>query len=153
MKKLVMTWTMAIVLFGWAGIAQTGRLVKPYTEPEPFLNISTTPDELNLGTALFPGFHDSDAELTVHVESNCLHGSILVSTTGLKRTAGGFVPPKRISIESPVTSGFVTLARPVVISNLEPGSHSIELNFRVETGFQDHQGKYKGHFTFTVMPP
>lgn len=151
MKKLVMTWTMAIVLFGWAGIAQTGRPVKP--SAEPFLNISTTPDELNLGTVLFPGIHDSDAELTVHVESNCLHGSILVSTTGLKRAAGGFVPPKHISIEAPVTGGFVTLARPVAISKLEPGSHNIELNFRVETGFQDHQGKYKGHFTFTVMPP
>ncbi len=152
MKKLVMIWAMAIVLFGWAGVAQTGRPVKQSADA-PFLNISTSPDELNLGTVLFPGIHDSDAELTVHVESNCLHGSILVSTTGLKRAAGGFVPPKRISIEAPVTGGFVTMARPVVISNPEPGSHNIALNFRVETGFQDHQGKYTGHLTFTVMPP
>jgi hypothetical protein len=139
MKKLVMTLTMAIVLFGWAGIA--------------FLNIFTTPDELDLGTALYPGIHDSDAELTVHVESNFLHGSILVSMTRLKHAAGGFVPPKRISIEAPVTNGFVTLARPVAISKPKLGSHDIELNFRVETGFQDHQGKYKGHLTFTIMPP
>jgi hypothetical protein len=151
MKKLVMTWTMAIVLFGWAGIAQTGRPVKPFAEP--FLNISTTPHELNLGTTLFPGIHDSEAELTVLVESNFLHGSIMVSTTGLKRAAGGFVPPERISIEAPVTGGFVTMARPVAISEPEPGSHNIELNFRVETGFQDHQGKYTGHLTFMVMPP
>jgi len=152
MKKLVMTWTMVIALFAWAGVAQTGRPVKPSTD-EPFFNISTTPDELNLGTALYPGIHDSDAELTVHVESNCFHGSIMVSTTGLKRAAGGFVPPKRISIETPVTGGFVTMVKPVIISKPEPGSHNIELNFRVETGFQDHQGKYTGHLTFTVMPP
>jgi len=151
MKKLVMTWTMAIVLFGWAGIAQTGRLVKP--SAEPFLNIFTTPDELNLGTALYPGIHDSDAELTVHVESNCLHGSIIASMTRLKHAAGGFVPPERISIKSPVTNGFVTMARPVAISKPEPGSHNFELNFRVETGFQDHQGKYTGNLTFTIMPP
>jgi len=151
MKKLVITLATTIVLFGWAGIAQTGHPVKP--SAGPFLNISTTPDELNLGIVLSPGIYDSKAELIVQVESNCLHGPIVASMTGLKRATGGVVPPERIFIKAPVTSGFVTMAKPVAISKPETGSHNVELNFRVQTGYQDHQGKYTGTLTFMVMPP
>ena len=153
MKKLVLTWVTAIVLLGWAGIAQTKQLIIQPTPDEAFVKISTMSNELSLGTASFPGINDFKSVFTLKVESNCLHGSILASTDGFRRDEGGFVPPEHISVKAPVTNGFVPMDRPVVISNEGFGSHDIALNFRVQTGPQHHQGRYTGLLIFTILPP
>ena len=153
MKKLVTTWVMVTVLFGWAGIVQPkGQIIKP-TPDEAFINISFAPRELDLGVASFLGFYDSEAALVMQVESNCLHGSILASTDGFRSMAGGFIPPERISIKGPATNGFVSMAKPVAVSMPEMGSHNVVLNFRVQTAFQDRDGKYGGTLVLTIMPP
>ncbi len=160
MKKIVITWLMAVVLFGVAGIAQAAR---------PFVNISATSNSLEFGSPTFfsdgdtyfgPGsvvfpsvFLMSSAKLTVKVESNYLHGPIVASITALKHPRSGSIPPERISIKSPTTDGYVTMARPVVISEPEIGSHDIELDFRLEVLPYDYAGRYTGTITFTVMPP
>ena len=153
MKKLVTTWVMVIVLFGWAGIAQARVQIIEPTPDEAFINISFMPKELDLGTASVFGIYDSKTALVMQVESNCLHGSILASTAGFKGNAGGFIPPKRISVKGPATNGFVSMAKPVAVSNPVFGSHNVVLNFRVQTGFQDREGKYAGTLVLTIMPP
>ncbi|MCH7556355.1 MAG: hypothetical protein IIB56_02745 [Planctomycetes bacterium] len=151
----------AVVLFGVAGIAQA--------DSGPFVNISTTSGSLEFGTpALFsdgdtsfgPGsvifpniYFMSSAALTVKVESNYLHGPIVASITALKHPRGGSIPPERIFIKAPTTNGYVTMAKPVVISRPEIGSHDIELNFRLDIYPSDHAGSYTGTITFTIMPP
>ena len=148
MKRLVITWVLAVGLFGLAGIAgaeQTGK---------PFVNVYTTPDKLDLGTAsLFTDTYDVLAALTVKVDSNCMHGPIMISTTKLKRRRGGSISPERIFVNSPATSGFVTMARPVAISKPTIGPHKIVLDLRVQTQFLDPAGQYTGTLMLTIMPP
>ncbi len=159
--KIVTTLLTAVVLFGVAGIAQA--------DSDPFVNVSTTSNSLVFGapglfsdfdthfgpgSVLFPTVHyGSSASLTVIVESNCLHGPIVASITELKHRRGGSIPPERISVKSPTTNGYVTMARPVVISRPETGSHNIELDFRLDVFPSDQAGSYRGTITFTVMPP
>ncbi len=152
MKKLVITCVVAMVLSGWAGI---GRAKVQRIEPTPaeaFVKISTTSNEVSLGTAEFPGIHDLQSVFTVKVESNCLHGSIFASTDGFRRP-GAFIRPEHISVKAPVTGGYVSMEKPVVISKPVFGNHDIMLNFRVQTGPQHHEGKYTGTLILTLMPP
>ena len=79
MKRLVITWALAVGLFGLAGFAEAEQ------SDTPFVNVSTTPDKLDLGTAsLFMDTYDVPAALTVKVEANCMHGPIMLSMTKLK---------------------------------------------------------------------
>ena len=156
--KLVITLLTAVVMFGVAGIAQA--------DSKPFVSISATSDSLEFGNAIFPDpvfgpgavlfpsiFRLSSATLTVKVESNCLHGPIIASITALERPRGDSIPPERISVKSPIMNRYVTMAKPVVISNPEIGSHDIELDFRLEVVPSDRAGRYTGTITFTIMPP
>jgi len=148
MKRLVITWVLAAVLFGLAGIAGAGQT------DVPFVKVSTTPDILDLGTSpVFTDSHDVPGALTVNVDSNCFHGPITISTTKLKRRQGGSISPNRIFVKTPATGGFVAMARPVVISKSTEGSHKIVLDLRVDTKFLDSAGEYTGIVTLTVMPP
>jgi hypothetical protein len=152
MKRLVITWVLAVALFGLAGTAEA---VKPVVKTEPFINVSTTPDTLDLGTCSFlGGTYDLPAALTVDVEANCMYGPIMVSVTELKRRyGGGSVPRERILVKTPLTGQFVTMAKPVFISEPATGSHKIVLDFKVQAEFSDPAGKYTGAITFTIMPP
>jgi len=148
MKRLVIIWSLAAVLFGLAGIAGAEQI------DELFVNVSTTPDILDLGTAsVFTDSYDVLGALTVNVDSNCFHGPITISTTKLKRRQGGSISPNRIFVKTPATGGFVAMARPVAISKSTEGSHKIVLDLRVDTKFLDPAGEYTGTVTLTVMPP
>ena len=147
MKRLVTTWALLVVLFGLAGVAEA---VRPAAKD--FISISV-PDTLELGMATHPGMHESAGAVTVAVEANCPHGPIFISTTKLRRRAGGLIPPDRIAVRTPATGGFVSMAKPVAISKPEKGPHKIVLDFRVQTGFEDPAGRYVGTITFTVVPP
>ncbi len=151
MKRLVIIitcWALAAVLFGLAGVAGAEQIDKP------FVNISTTPDVLDLGTAsLFTDSFDVPGALTVNVDSNCFHGPIMISTTKLKHRQGGSISADRIFVKTPATGGFVTMARPVAISKSTEGPHEIVLDLRVETNFLYPAGEYTGTITLTIMPP
>ena len=147
---------MAVTLFGLTGVTaavQPAKVNKPVPVAQQFVNITTSPDRLNLGTTTFPGIHDLPEALTVEVESNCLHGSIVISSTKLTRRGGGVIMPERISVQSPATVGYVKMSKPVAISKPTEGSHKIVLDFRVQSDMIDLAGKYTGTFTFTIMPP
>jgi hypothetical protein len=131
------------------------------------VSISATSDTLKFGKPEFsdtfsaPGqvwfpslYRSSSAALTVHVESNSLHGPIVVSVTALKDSRGNTITPDRIFIKAPaITDEYSSMARPVPISKTQIGSHDIELLFKLQAKLFDHAGRYTGTITFTVMPP
>ncbi len=173
-KLLVITWTAMMVMFGPAGIDQADANSGPFvtmsiaSDIGPFVSISATSDTLEFGKPEFsdtfnvPGqvwfpslYRSSSAALTVHVESNCLHGPIAASVTALKHSGGGgMITPDRIFIKSPaITDEYTSMARPVLISKTQTGSHDIELIFKLQSKLFDRAGRYTGFITFTVMPP
>lgn len=147
-RVLITTLVVAVALVGLAAVAEA---VEPFKKP--FIHVSANPGRLDLGTAAYPGFHNVAKAATVEVDSNCLHGPITISATRLSRQMGGSIPPERIFVRTAATREFVTMEKPVAISPPMSGSHKIVLDLRVETGFQDPAGKYRGTFTVTVMPP
>ena len=144
MKKLLITLSVFIALFGSVETIQAEK---------PFVRLSTTPDKLELGTITFWSDGVSASTLTLNVASNCIHGPIVASITPLKRNADDIITPDRISVRTPATRGFVTMARPVSISETTEGSHDITMNFKIDTTVKDHAGRYSGSLTFTIMPP
>lgn len=144
MKKLLITLSIFIVLFG---------SVETIQAEQPFVRISTTPGKLDLGTMTFWGDGISTSTLTVNVVSNCIHGPIVASISPLKRNASDMITPDRIFVETPATRGFVSMERPVSISETEEGSHDITMNFKIDTTIKDHAGRYSGSIAFTIMPP
>ncbi len=157
MKRLVMTSAMMITMFGLAGEALAVRPVKRFAGnppvDNPFVNITTKPDKLNLGISRFPGAYESASELTVNVDSNYMYGSIVASISPLKRSGGGSIAPESIFIMGPATNGYVTMKKPVPVSKSARGSNKIALNFKVETDFKDPAGRYEGVLIFTIAPP
>ena len=148
MRRLVITWVLAIGLFGLIGIAGAEQ-----TDP-PFVNVYTTPDKIDLGTVpLFTNAFEVPEALTINVESNCLHGPIMISATKLKRPQGGSISPDNIFVRTPVTGGYVAMASPVTISEPTIGSHKIVLDLRVQAQFLHPAGEYSGTLTLTIMPP
>jgi hypothetical protein len=149
MKRLVIiTWILAVWLFGLAGIAGAEQI------DQPFINISTTPEKIDLGTATFvTNTYDVPAALTVKVNANCMHGPIMISATKLKRREGGSISPERIFVKSPATGGFVSMSRPVAISETATGSQKIVVDLRVETEQLYPAGEYTGTLILTMMPP
>jgi hypothetical protein len=149
MKRLVIIiWVLAAWLFGLVGITGAEQIDKP------FINISATPEQLDLGTATFlMNTYDVPATLTVKVDANCMHGPIMISATKLKRREGGSISPERIYVKSPATGGFVSMSRPVAISETATGSQKIVLDLRVETDVLYPAGQYNGTLVLTMMPP
>ena len=150
-RRLVITWVLAIGLFGLAGIAGAAQTVN---HDEPFVNISTTPDKIDLGTVpLFGNVFEAPGALTINVESNCMHGPIMISATKLNRPQGGSISPDNIFVRTLATGGYVAMARPVAISEPTKGSHKIVLDLRVQAQFLYPAGEYSGTLMLTIMPP
>jgi len=149
MKRILVALVTVVALFWSVGVVQAKDSDKP------FVSLSVTPDILNLGTLPFlTNIYEPPAKLTVNVASNCYHGPIVVSMTGLKHSKiGGTITPDRILIKGPATGGFVPMAKPVAVSAPTTGPHNILLKFKVENKFQDIAGKYTGTIIFTIMPP
>jgi hypothetical protein len=157
MKREIKICLVMVILFTMPVIAQTDA---------PFVNLSPSSDSLRFGEPVFsepsliaPGaalypttFGTSSADLTLKVESNCLHGPIMASISTLRHRMGKTITPDRISIKAPITDGYVSMEKPVLISKPEMGSHDINLSFRLEINPFEIAGQYKGTLTFTVMP-
>jgi hypothetical protein len=144
MKNYLMTFLILSVLFGAAGIVQAEG---------PFVRISTVEESFKLGTFSFWEDGTSSSVLTVKVESNCLHGPIVASITSLKRAGCVSITPDRIMVKTETTGVYVSMAKPVAISETTEGSHDIKMNFKIKTDMKDRAGRYSGVLAFTIMPP
>jgi hypothetical protein len=134
---------------------------------EPYVKISTSssqglkfgepefsePSLVEPGVGMFPSiFGTASASMTLKVESNCLHGPIMASISTLRHRMGQKITPDRISIKSSITKDFVSMAKPVMISEPQVGSHNIDLDFKLEVNPFEVAGRYEGTLTFTIMP-
>ena len=157
MRRVMKTWFVAIILFAVPMTAQADLpfvKISPSSESVQFGEIEfTAPSLLAPGAALYPTtFGLSSAALTLKVNSNCLHGPIMASVTTLRHRMGKTITPDRISIKAPITDGYVSMEKPVMISNPEMGSHDIDLSLQLKINPFEAAGRYKGTITFTVMP-
>lgn len=123
------------------------------SRPEPFLEISVSPEELNF-LAEGPGEHDADSDLVVHVASNYPHGGIVVEMSELQYVDGNngaALPPERVAVRGPVTEDeYVPLAQPVNVTGpMEPGLWDVTLEFQATTEWPDPAGLYSGTLTIT----
>jgi hypothetical protein len=124
------------------------------TSTKPFIRVSTSPDELNLGLAkLFAGIHEVQDALKVEVESNCWHGPIVMTMTSLEHPRGSRIEPDDIFVRTPKTGGYVSLKKPVVILPTSEGPQEVVLDFKVHAGVNKPSGQYKGMITLTIVPP
>ena len=133
-----------------AAMAEIGNQMNPDAS---YVCISTTPNKIDFGTVLGFGDHDLDSVMTVNINSNCVHGSVIASFSPFKNSEGDTIKSNRMYVQSPMTDGYVSMARPVVISKQTEGNHSFDLSFKVKTDLNDRCGKYEGSLTFTVVPP
>ena len=157
MNKVLKIWLVATILFAMP--------IMVYADA-PFVNISPSSDSLKFGepdfseasligpsTGIFPSiFGTSSASMTLKVESNCLHGPIMASISTLRHRMGKTITPDRISVKAPITDGYVSMARPVMISEPQIGSHNIKLDFKLDVNPFEAAGRYEGTLTFTIMP-
>lgn len=148
MKRLVITLMLMVALFGLTGSANA---VKPANE-KPFIHITTSPTELNLGTVPMFGMLDKPEALTVKVESNCAYGSIVMTATPLKHSSGASISAKRIFVQTYVTQGYIPMDRPVTVSRPQVGMSDFVVDIKVQADTRELAGKYSGSFTFTVIP-
>jgi hypothetical protein len=158
MKKVTKIWLVAAILFTTPVIALADT---------PFVKLSPSSDSLKFGNTeytlegshvgrgavLYPTtFGTASAALTLKVESNCLHGPITAEITKLRHHMGKTINPDHVSVKSPITNGYVSMAKPVTISKPTMGPHEIDLSFRLDITTFESAGQYKGTLTFTVMP-
>ena len=123
----------------------------PRVRVEPFVEVTVSPDVLDLGAVTQPGLYESAATATVHVAANCYHGGVVASVTPLERPGGGAIPPERVLVKVPVTGQYVNMAIPVLVTGpMGPGFFDVELKFRVETILADVPGQYAGTLVLTV---
>jgi len=154
-SKNILLVVLLVLCAGLIGIAQGAPPPPIPPGPEPYVSISFTPGELDLGSVLHPGTYDSPATLLVQVAANCPIGAVMASTTPLQHPEGNPILPERIFIQSPATGGFVSMAIPVGISAPTTGPEVFDINvqFQVEVPLVDLAGTYNGTMTFTIGPP
>ncbi|MBN2590897.1 MAG: hypothetical protein JXA96_13615 [Sedimentisphaerales bacterium] len=144
MKKLLF-----IILVGLISLCS----IEVAQAKQPFVYISFEQKAVKLSSSLIWDSVIPEA-LTLKVNSNCFHGSIVASMSSLKNKMGAEINQDRVFIKTLSTTGFVSLAKPVIVSEPAFGSHEIKIDFMVKAnGEFDRAGKYSGAIAFTVLPP
>lgn len=144
MKKLLF-----IMLVGLISLNSTGII---HAE-EPFVYISFEQKAVKLSSSLIWDNIIPEA-LTLKVNSNCFHGSIVASMSSLKNRTGQEINRDRVYIKTSETGGFVSLDKSVNLSKPTFGSHDIKIDFLVKANGQfDRAGSYSGTIAFTILPP
>lgn len=150
MKRTTIWVLLVVIAFGWTG---TASAVKPAKTETPYLNVTTSPDKVDLGIAPWIGPYEVKGALTVNVDTNCLHGPIYLSATSLSQRNGGQIESDRIFVRTEATNGFVTAKRPVAISQPTTGPHKIVVDFKVDTPAGVPAGEYDGELALMIAPP
>jgi hypothetical protein len=116
----------------------------PLLSGQPYVSMSITPGMFDLGIIPRPGSHDLQATLTLHIIANCPY-HVEVSLEPFIRAGSGSIPLDRTSVQmvTPISSPVGT---PIAGEDV-----GVELNFNIETTFQDLPGTYTGTVTFTIM--
>jgi len=130
-----------------AALAALPQQASALPRVQPYVQLSVTPQSLDLGTVPQPGAFDSPAELTVHIAANCNHGGVVISTTGLLTSEGEAIPPERIFVRTQQGGSYVPMTNPVpVIAPAGPGVVEVKVSVRIQTSSSDPAGTYVGKF-------
>ena len=146
MKKLLIILVFCFVCSSTVGVARADG---------PFTYLSVPQKKIDLGTILIWDTVIPEA-VTLKVNSNCMHGSIVASISSLKNIWGPKITQDRIFIKTPYTGDFISMVKPVIISGPMFGPHDIPIDFKVKAntnGVLERAGKYSGTIVFTILPP
>jgi len=144
MKKMLLITMVALISLCPIGISRA---------EEPYVYLSFEQKAVGLTSNLLSDSITPEA-LTLKVNSNCYHGSVVASMGSLKNRWGRKIDNDRVYIKTLATGSFVSLVKPVVISEPTFGSHEIVIDFLVKAnGAFDRAGKYSGTIAFTILPP
>ena len=144
MKKLFVILLFCFVSLSSIGVARAEA---------PFVYITCQQKEVNLKSyviwdSIFPEV------LTLKVNSNCFHGSVVASLSSVKNFAGQEINRDKVLIQTASTNGFVPMNGPVAISDPAFGSHDIVVDLKIKAvGLHERSGEYIGEIAFTIMPP
>jgi hypothetical protein len=120
---------------------------------EPYAYLSVEQDEIELDTFLVCDTVIPEA-LTLKVTSNCLHGPITAKVSKLKRDQDHVIEPERIFIKTEATVDFISMEKPVLVSEPAVGSRDIVIDLKVKaSGKVERAGRYAGTIAFTILPP
>jgi hypothetical protein len=119
----------------------------------PYLSVTASPEQIDLGVAPFVGSHEIKGAFTLNVEANFLHGPIYLSATPLTLYSGCSIGPERVFVRTQTTKGFVATNKPVAISQPAEGSHKIVVDVKVDTPAGFPAGEYSGVFSLMIAPP
>ena len=149
MMKRFIIWTILLALLG-----SSGTIGAKIDENEPYLKVSTSPDEIDLGMAtFFLGIHEVPGALKVGIETNFWHGPVMISTTPLTSGTRGKIEPENIFVRTSSLGQYVSLKKPVMIMPTAAGSQEVVVDFKVHAGLNYPSGQYKGTITLTIAPP
>ena len=119
---------------------------------EPFVYISFEQKAVKLSSSVIYDNIIPEA-LTLKVNSNCFHGSVVASMSSIRNKYGKAIDQDRVCIKTSATDGFVSLEKPVIISKPAFGSYNIIIDFLVKANDEFlRAGKYSGTIAFTVLP-
>ena len=123
---------------------------------QPFVSVTVTGDQLNLGEAVGPGVHQLRSRLKAHVVANCPY-HIEASFAGLRnRTGGKVISPQHLTVaingkEMPIGTGRVTVAQ----SSGPTASAGEDVPVDLQVGFVGlptyPAGRYLGALVLTIM--
>lgn len=184
MKRLVVICVIAVVLLGLAGAGQArirrgraGHEIKlrgpagqeidlrgpvvvcvpdcPVEPVKPFIAMSITPDELDLGYLARSGPGGLSGELTAHIVANCPY-NMEVSFAPFTGKSGPILP-KHTSLvingrEIAVNGQPVSIASSSKPTPVKGVDVRVNLEVTVDMAFLYQAGAYKGDLTFTLMP-
>ena len=144
MKRLLFVFVLVLVSISTMEIARAA---------EPYVFLSVPQKKVNLGSVFMYDTIIPEA-MTLKVNSNCFHGPIIASISSLKNSLGKEIGQDSIFIKTPFTGDFISMSKPVVISEPASGSHDIVIDFKVQlNGVFYRAGRFNGTIAFTVMPP
>lgn len=158
MKRLVLICVVAVVLLGLAGVGQAKIRRAPFVVGcpiKPFVAMSITPDELDLGVVGQSGPDGLSGRLTARIVANCPYhveasfaqftgkgGSILPEHTSM------VINGKNVAVGGAAVS-VASSSRPTPIKGVDV---RVDLKVAVDRAFVYRAGAYEGTVTFTIMP-
>lgn len=157
MKKVIEICVIAMVCFGLTGIVQAVRpALPPNMASKPFVGISVTPDNLDLGTVSPIGFNKLPAKLEAHIVANCPHrveasfvpfkGSKYGVTIGPKYT-----PIKINGVKIRAAGSGVPIISSARATPPEGIGVPVDITFMTRNLMLYPAGQYKGSLILTIM--
>jgi hypothetical protein len=157
-NKMKKVFVIAMVCFGLTGIGQAVRPALPpkMVSDEPFVGISVTPDNINLGIVSPMGFNSLPAKLEAHIVANCPH-KVEASFVPFKGSDYNVtINPKHTSVEINGVKIRENGSGVPIVSSANPTPPEgigvpFDIKFTTKGLMLYPAGQYKGNLVLTIM--